>query len=87
MDRRKFIEKKGAVSFFHYDFYAQALSKIERGHAHDIEDVNCMFAAGLIQAGRLLELFNLIEPELFRFPAVDPVSFRQDVESFQENAN
>ncbi len=34
-DRSAFIDKEGALSFFHYDFYAQALAKIERGHSLD----------------------------------------------------
>src|SRR5437773_11673254 len=29
-ERSRFIERQGKVSFFHYDFYAQALAKIER---------------------------------------------------------
>ena len=32
-ERSRFIEHDGQLSFFHYDFYAQALSKIERGHS------------------------------------------------------
>ena len=81
-DRRQFIEKSGAVFFYHYDFCAQALAKIERGHAHDLDDVAHMRAEKLIEPAQLLELFNQIEPELYRFPAVDPVSFRKDVEAF-----
>ena len=52
------------------------------GHAHDLDDVAHMRAEKLIEPARLLELFNQIEPELYRFPAVDPVSFRKDVEAF-----
>ena len=33
-ERSRFIQQEGNVSFFHYDFYAQALAKIERGHAN-----------------------------------------------------
>jgi hypothetical protein len=33
--RSAFIAQEGRVSFYHYDFYAQALAKIERGHAQD----------------------------------------------------
>ena len=35
----------------------------------------------LVEPGRLLELFEGIEDELFRFPAVDPASLRAAVES------
>jgi len=33
------IERVGRVSFYHYDPYAQAPAKIERGHAKDLADV------------------------------------------------
>lgn len=33
-----------------------------------------------MEPSRLLELFQAIEPELYRYPAVDPAAFRQAVE-------
>lgn len=78
--RSRFIAREGAVSFYHYDFYAQALSKIERGHAQDSLDVTAMFDAGLIQPPRLRELFEAIEGALHRYPAIDPPSFRRAVD-------
>ncbi|HEX4622126.1 MAG TPA: DUF6036 family nucleotidyltransferase, partial [Myxococcaceae bacterium] len=38
-ERSAFIGQEGALTFFYYDFYGQALSKIERGHAKDVGDV------------------------------------------------
>jgi hypothetical protein len=32
-ERSGFIAREGSIDFFHYDFYAQALAKIERGHS------------------------------------------------------
>src|SRR5260370_13442788 len=46
-DRSRFIQQQGGLSFLHYDYYAQALAKIERGHAVDIQDVQRMFRSGL----------------------------------------
>lgn len=40
-----------------------------------------MVESGLVEPGRLLELFEGIEPELYRFPAVEPSSLRERVES------
>jgi len=37
---------------------------------------------GLIETGRLLELFAQIEPQLIRYPAIDPASFRAAVTAF-----
>ena len=62
----------GRLSVFHYDLYAQALAKIERSHAQDLHDVRHMFEEGLIEPGTLMELFDGIEDELFRYPAIDP---------------
>ena len=80
-DRSRFIAREGLVSFFHYDFYAQALAKIERGHAQDAADVAAMLERGLIEPGRLRELFDAIEPSLYRYPAIDPKSFRRALEA------
>ena len=38
-----FIVKEGPLAFRHFDLYAQALAKIERGHAQDLVDVREMF--------------------------------------------
>ena len=78
--RSQFIERRRRVDFFHYDFYAQALAKIERGHQTDKTDVEEMFSLGLIDREKLLMLFEKIEGELFRYPAIDPRSFRIAVE-------
>jgi hypothetical protein len=79
-ERSPFIAREGRVSFHHYDFHAQALSKIERGHRRDLEDVAAMLQRGLITSDALIQFFDTIEPELYRYPAVDPPSFRRAVE-------
>ena len=71
------IERIGRVSYYHYDPYAQALAKIERAHAKDLADVGELLDRGLVEPGRLRELFDVIEPRLHRYPAVDPPSFRR----------
>ena len=53
--------------------------KIERGHAQDRLDVIAMLDGGLVQPQRLRELFDAVETELFRYPAIDPPSFRAAV--------
>jgi hypothetical protein len=81
-ERSRHIATCGEVEFLHYDFYGQALAKIERGHARDLSDANAMVASGLVDRGRLGELFRAIKPELIRYPAIDPVAFRRKVEGF-----
>lgn len=79
-ERSPLIRTEGLVTFYHYDFYAQALAKIERGHATDLEDVQAMMQRGLVEPQRLLRFFVAIELALVRYPAVDPPSFRRAVE-------
>ncbi|MBI3997953.1 MAG: hypothetical protein HY355_02890 [Armatimonadetes bacterium] len=79
-ERSRFIAHEGAVTFCHFDFYAQALAKVERGHAQDVEDVRTMLQMRLIESQGTLRYFNMIEPELYRYPAIDPRSFRKAVE-------
>ena len=79
--RSRLVETIGPVSFHHYDMYSQALAKIERGHAQDRLDVGSMIQAGLIERGELLRWFEAIEGSLYRFPAIDPPSFRRSVEA------
>lgn len=78
--RSLFAAKEGRLSFYHFDPYAQALAKLERAHAQDLDDVRSFVAAGLVQPEHALEYFRRIEPELYRFPAVDLRSFAGRVE-------
>lgn len=79
-DRGIFIAQRGRVSFYHFDLYAQALAKVERGHAQDIADVRVMLERKLIERSGAMEYFAQIEPQLYRFPAIDGASFRRAVE-------
>jgi hypothetical protein len=78
-DRSQFIAQEGSLFFYHYDLYAQALSKIERAHKQDLADVKELLNCGLILPARLHELFEQIFPRLYRFPAIDPASFRRSL--------
>lgn len=79
-ERSEFISQIRRLSFLHYDFYAQALSKLERAHVKDLLDAGEMLRRGLVERAELLRLFSAIEPELYRYPAIDPPSFRAAVE-------
>jgi hypothetical protein len=71
--------RHGRLTFRHFDPYSQALAKIERAHARDLADVRAMFDRGLVDRGRLLACYVEIEPLLYRYPAIDPASFRRRV--------
>ena len=78
--RSIFVAREGSLSFYHFDPYAQALAKLERVHDQDLGDVRELVDRGLVEPVRALAYFEEIEPELYRFPAVDPRSFRKRVE-------
>jgi len=80
--RSLFIARHGSLEFFHYDPYGQALSKLQRRHDRDLGDVRGLLECGLIRADKVRELFALIEPQLIRYPAIDPASFRAAVTEF-----
>ena len=80
-ERSRFITREGKIDFFHYDFYSQALSKLQRGHTKDLEDVREMVERGLVEPRKAMELFDAIEDKLYRFPSIDPASFRRRVEA------
>lgn len=81
-DRSVFIGKQGQVSFYHYDFTAQALSKLSRGYERDISDVQAMYAQQLFSLEDLDNCFKAIEPDLIRFPSIDPEVLKNRVETF-----
>ena len=80
--RSEFIARYGSVDFFHYDFYAQALSKIQRGFDTDLSDAVALVEKGKVEIRKLLDLYQRIEPELNRYPAIRPESFRAQLETF-----
>jgi hypothetical protein len=79
-ERSPFVAREGRVTFRHFDPYSQALAKLERGHERDLADVRAMIDTCLVDPDRASSLFGEIEPLLYRFPAIDPQSFRRRVE-------
>jgi hypothetical protein len=79
--RSPLISRIGRVTFRHYDFGAQALAKIERGHGRDLADVEAMLDRGLISGAEVRAMYARMEPELYRFPAIDAASFRRAVDA------
>jgi hypothetical protein len=81
-ERSLFIGQYGAIKFYHYDPYGQVLSKLQRGHERDVQDARSMLAAGMVETQGLLDFFVQIEPQLIRYPAIDPASFHASVQKF-----
>jgi hypothetical protein len=85
-DRSPFIVRHGHIDFHHYDFYSQALAKIERAHPRDLSDCRAMLRLGLIEAGRLQTFFDAIRPSLIRHPSIRPEVFEKNLADFLETA-
>jgi hypothetical protein len=73
------VQQIGTLRVCHYDFTAQALAKIERGHERDLADVAAMLARGLVTPSGLRDAFAAIAPQLYRYPALDPETFARAV--------
>lgn len=83
-DRSPFVAVFGQLSVFEYDFYGQALAKLERGHTQDLLDLDSMVREGLVDPSRLASLFASVESELFRYPAIDAATLAGTVRAFAE---
>lgn len=81
-DRSSYIDKIGKTTFYHYDPYSQALSKLERSHEKDLLDVEAMYKRGMINVQRLNTLFDEIYPHLYRYPALAANQFAATVRNW-----
>jgi hypothetical protein len=79
-DRSPFAGRFGRLSYYHFDPYSQALAKVERAHVQDLADVRAMIQRELVEPAQARAYFDEIEPQLYRFPAVDARAFRRRVE-------
>jgi hypothetical protein len=79
-ERSPYAGRYGAVDVYHTDFTLQALAKLERGFERDLGDVRAILGQRLSSIPAIIEAFEAIAPELYRFPAVDPDELRSVVE-------
>ncbi len=81
-ERSLFIDAAGPVRFFHYDMYSQVLSKVARGHTRDLDDARQMVKRGFVDPAELLRLFECVEGNLIRYPAIDADELRHRLDLF-----
>lgn len=84
--RSIFIGRQGEISFYHYDFTSQAISKLSRGYNRDIDDVQAMYEQKLFSLEELRDCYNAIEPELIRYPSLNPDILKSSIEEFIERS-
>lgn len=67
--RHVFVDSVANVDFFHYDPYAQLLSKIVRGFRKDLLDAERFVESGMVDPGRFRELVREIPDSAYaRYP-------------------
>jgi hypothetical protein len=77
-----FVGQYGDLSVYHFDFTAQSLSKIERGHPKDLLDAREMLRRGLTSKAQLAAMLLAIRPSIRRYPALDEDDFVRRIEAF-----
>lgn len=82
-DRHVFIETVGKVSFYHYDPYAQLLSKVVRGFSRDMQDAESFLASGMVGAERFRALVHEVpETAYAKYPALSRRAVVEAVDDF-----
>jgi hypothetical protein len=82
-DRHVFIETIRDVSFYHYDPYAQLLSKVVRGFARDTQDAENLVGSGMVDGQRFRQLVASIPQSAYAsYPALSPEAVGAAVDDF-----
>lgn len=82
----RLVGRFGPIEVRHYDFRAQALSKLVRGFERDLDDVRAMLDRRLVTRDGLRAALAEMMPRLERFPRVDPAAIVASLESLADRA-
>ena len=86
-DRHVFIDTIGKITYYHYDPYAQLLSKVVRGFQRDLEDARKFIDDGLVDPEKFRSLVAAIPDSMYaRYPALSRSGIDSAVESFLSEA-
>ena len=86
-NRHIFIQTVGDVTFYHYDPYAQLLSKVVRGFSRDLQDAESFLASGMVEAERFRALVQQIPDTAYAgYPSLSPQSVLEAVGDFLSGA-
>jgi len=82
-ERHLLVERVGNIDFFHYDPYAQLLSKIVRGFRKDLLDSEQFLRSGMVEAERFRELVREIPEAVYaKYPNLSRDAVQSAVEDF-----
>jgi hypothetical protein len=81
--RHVLIETMGRVSFYHYDPYAQLLSKVVRGFARDLADAKAFVTSGMVDLHEFKRLVRGIPESVYsKYPRLSAKAVRAAVDDF-----
>jgi hypothetical protein len=81
--RHVLIETVGRVSFYHYDPYAQLLSKVVRGFARDLADAKAFVTSGMVDPQEFRRLVQSIPESVYwKYPRLSSKAVRAAVDDF-----
>lgn len=82
-ERHVFIECVRDVEFYHYDPYAQLLSKVVRGFRKDLLDAEHFVTSGMVEPARFRELVDGIPDAAYaRYPNLTSAAVKEVVDDF-----
>ena len=82
-DRHVFIDTVGAITFFHFDPYAQLLSKVVRGFQRDLDDAREFLNSGLVDPQKFRSLVTAIPNSAYaKYPNLSRGGVENAVETF-----
>lgn len=86
--RHVYIETTGRVSFYHYDPYAQLLSKVVRGFARDLADARAVIESGMVDPDLFRHLVQSIPDSVYsKYPRLTSEAVRAAVDEFLSSLN
>ena len=87
-DRHVFIDTIGKITFYHYDPYAQAFSKIVRGFQRDLDDAEQFLRSGMVDPRRFRSLVAAIPDSTYaRYPSLSRAGVEAAVDTFLAEAS
>jgi hypothetical protein len=82
-DRHVFIDTVGSITFYHYDPYAQAFSKVVRGFQRDLDDAQQFLRSGMVDPRRFRSLVAAIPDSAYaRYPSLSRDGVEKAAETF-----
>jgi len=82
-NRHAYIETIEKVSFYHYDPYAQLLSKVVRGFRRDLADAAALVETRMVDLEQFKALVEAIPVSTYaKYPRLSPAAVREAVDAF-----